>query len=399
MVAYTLYDGDSSGVSHAETLSGYAIDIGLTAGRSVQSYVSDNDVFILLEAHASGRIDHQLSAGQALAEIVVAVALQLQGQALRDESSEALSSGSLAFHRKGVLFQAFRIPLCDLGTEHGAEGAVCVAHIQLDAPPASALQRRKQLLEQHLLIESLLQLEIEYLLRIKGHLLAPARIGIVQNRGQIDGCRAALQILLHPQQIRTAYQLIHSAHTETGHVFPQILGNEFHKVHDVFRLAAESFAELRILGRHAYRTGIQVADTHHHAAHGYQRSCGKTELLCAQHGRNRHILAGHQFSVCLDADAPSEAVLDQSLVRLRQSQLPGKACMVDGASGRRARSSIIAGNQDDLGSGLRYAGCYGSHTGLRYQLYGNPRVPVGILQIVDELGQILDGINIVVRRR
>ena len=73
--------------------------------------------------------------------------------------------------------------------------------------------------------------------------------------------------------------------------------------------------------------------------------------------------------------------------------------MVDGASGSRARSSVVAGNQDNLGPGLCHAGRYGSHAGLRYQLYGNPRVPVGILQIVDELGQILDGINIVVRRR
>ena len=361
MVAHALYDGDGSGISHAETLSGHAVDIGLAAGGSIERHVSYYNIFILFKVHASGRIDDQFSAGQSLAEVIVAVPLQLQGQSLGDEGSEALSSGALALHGKGVLFQAFRIPLRDLGTEHGAEGTVCIAHIQLDAPPASALQRGKQLLEQHLLIQSLLQLKIVYLLRIEGHLLAPARIGIVQNRGQVDGRRAALQILFHLQQIRAAYQLIHGAHTETGHVFPQILGNEFHKVHDVFRFSAESFAKLRILGRHAHRAGVQVADTHHYAAHGYQRRCGKTELLGAQHGRNGHILASHQLSVGLDSDAPPETVLNQGLMRLRQSQLPGHSRMVDGASGSRARSSVITGNQDNLGPGLCHAGRYGSY--------------------------------------
>ena len=44
-------------------------------------------------------------------------------------------------------------------------------------------------------------------------------------------------------------------------------------------------------------------------------------------------------------------------------------------------------------------GCYGSHTCFRYQLDGDSCSGVGVLQVVDQLCQILDGVDIVMRRR
>ena len=55
-----------------------------------------------------------------------------------------------------------------------------------------------------------------------------------------------------------------------------------HEVYDIFRFSAKALAQLRILGCDTHRTGIQVADTHHDTAHGYQRSSCKAELLCSQ---------------------------------------------------------------------------------------------------------------------
>ena len=84
---------------------------------------------------------------------------------------------------------------------------------------------------------------------------------------------------------------------------------------------------------------------------------------------------------------------------LCQSQLPGKSGIVDGVSRCRTGTAVIAGYQDDLGSRLGYTGCYGSHTGFRYQFYGDSCLGVGIFQIIDQLRQILNGINVVMRGR
>ena len=84
---------------------------------------------------------------------------------------------------------------------------------------------------------------------------------------------------------------------------------------------------------------------------------------------------------------------------LCQSQFPGKSGIVDGVSRCRTGTAVIAGYQDDLGSRLGYTGCYGSHTGFGYQLHGDSCLGVGIFQIVDQLRQILNGVNIVMRGR
>lgn len=53
--------------------------------------------------------------------------------------------------------------------------------------------------------------------------------------------------------------------------------------------------------------------------------------------------------------------------------------MVDGGIGSRTGTTVITGNQDDLGTGLGNAAGDGSDTGLRNQLYGNPGLGIGIL--------------------
>ena len=42
---------------------------------------------------------------------------------------------------------------------------------------------------------------------------------------------------------------------------------------------------------------------------------------------------------------------------------------------------------------------HGSHAHFGDQLHGNARARIGVLQVVDELRQIFDGIDVVVRRR
>ena len=55
-----------------------------------------------------------------------------------------------------------------------------------------------------------------------------------------------------------------------------------------------------------------------------------------------------------------------------------------------------AGDQDDLRAGLRHARSDRAHARLADQLDGDPRGAVGVLEVVDQLREILDGVDVVV---
>ncbi len=172
-----------------------------------------------------------------------------------------------------------------------------------------------------------------------------------------------------------------------------------HEIHHILRLAPETFAQFRVLGGNAHRAGVQVADPHHHTAHGHQGRCGKAKFLCPQHTGDHHVTARHQLAVRLQYHLVPQPVHNQGLMGLRHPQFPGKASVVDGISRRRPGAAVKGGHQYHLGPGLGHACRHGSHPGLAHQLHGNPRPGVGIFQIIDQLCQILNGINVVMRGR
>ena len=70
--------------------------------------------------------------------------------------------------------------------------------------------------------------------------------------------------------------------------------------------------------------------------------------------------------------------------------VPTEDGIVDGTSWCSSGTSVITGDQHDLCSCFCNTGCNRSDTCFRYQFYGNSRIFVCILQIVDQFCQILD---------
>ena len=156
---------------------------------------------------------------------------------------------------------------------------------------------------------------------------------------------------------------------------------------------------LRILCGNANRTGIQIADTHHDTAHGYQRSSCETILLCTQHCCDDHVTACHHFTIGFNDNLRTQVVLNQCLMGFGQTQFPRQTGIVDRTAGSCTGTAVITGDQDDTCASLGNTGSDCSDTGLRYQLYRDSGLLVGILQIIDQLCQVLNGVDIVVRRR
>ena len=59
----------------------------------------------------------------------------------------------------------------------------------------------------------------------------------------------------------------------------------------------------------------------------------------------------------------------------------------------------MAGNLDDIGIGFGNAGGNRTDADLGNQFHRNLRLGMHLVQVMDQLGQIFDGINIVVGRR
>ena len=69
--------------------------------------------------------------------------------------------------------------------------------------------------------------------------------------------------------------------------------------------------------------------------------------------------------------------------------------MLDRRFRRRAGAAAVAANEHDIGVALRHTGRDRTHARLGYELDMDTGLRVGIFQIVDQLGEILDRVYVV----
>ena len=86
-------------------------------------------------------------------------------------------------------------------------------------------------------------------------------------------------------------------------------------------------------------------------------------------------------------------------MRFGQAEFPRNAGMADAAERRSARAAGIAGDQHHIGMRLGDPGRNRSHAHLGHQLDRDARARVDVLQVVNQLRQVFDRINVVMRRR
>ena len=126
-----------AGIAHGEALAGDAAEIAFALDRAVQHGVADDDRFLRHDADCRRRPDDDAPARQALADIVVGIAFELEGDAAREPGAEALPGGAGEAHVDGVVRQAvMAVALGDLARQHAAGGAVGVADRRSAAAPA-----------------------------------------------------------------------------------------------------------------------------------------------------------------------------------------------------------------------------------------------------------------------
>ncbi len=156
---------------------------------------------------------------------------------------------------------------------------------------------------------------------------------------------------------------------------------------------------MRILCRNPYPTGIEVADTQHHTADNDQRTRTEGILLGTEDRRFDDIECRFESTVCFQRNLSSEVVGFEGIMRLKESEFPRVTRKTDRTDRCGTCTAVPAGDDDLVGIGFRHTGCNGSDTGSRYEFDRDLRIRINLLHIEDQLCQIFDGIDIMVRRR
>ena len=108
MVAGPLDDGVHTAVADGEPLAGRPVEVGLALRGAIQRGVPDQDRLFRDEGGALGGIHNDPPAAQALAQIVIGLALEFQRHASGQEGPERLAGRPRKLDVDGVRRQAFQ---------------------------------------------------------------------------------------------------------------------------------------------------------------------------------------------------------------------------------------------------------------------------------------------------
>ena len=142
-----------------------------------------------------------------------------------------------------------------------------------------------------------------------------------------------------------------------------------------------------------------MALAHHDAAGRDQGRGGEAEFVGAEQRADHDVTAGAETAVDLHDDAAAQPLAHQRLVGFGKADFPGDAGMLDRGEGRGAGAALEARDGHVVGARLRNARGHRADADFGDELHRDLAVRIDVLEVVDELRQILDRIDVVMRRR
>ncbi|TFA98676.1 hypothetical protein CCMA1212_009587 [Trichoderma ghanense] len=398
VVTDALDNGRSAGVADGESLGSDTTEVADTTCRTVQADVADQDVLFSLEDGRTRRVDNQATTRQALADVVVGITLQLESDTWREERTKGLAGRALDVDVNSVKRETLTtISLGDLVRQRSAHGTIGVDNVALNSR-REALVKSQLGLRNQLVVQSDVELVV-LLADVEGSDARSESVGGRQQQRQVNvGSLLGAQVLPHLEDLNTANHLVDGSETKLGHDGSKLVGDVVEEVDDVLRSTGKLLAELGVLGSDTHGAGVQMAFAHHDAAHGDQGSSSETPLLSTEQAGNSNISASSKLTVSLHHDTASQVVENQSLVSLGKTQLPGETSVLDTSPSGGTGTTVVARDEDVVSLGLGHARGDNADTDLRHKLDRHARARARALEVVNQLLEILNGVDVVVRR-
>ena len=201
------------------------------------------------------------------------------------------------------------------------------------------------------------------------------------------------------QQIGAANDVIKTARANLCQNLAHFLRVEGDKIDNLICIACEFRAQAFILRANAHGAGVRLALTHHDASHGNQCSRADTIFFGPHHGCHDNVTTCAQATIGAQGDAVAQVVHRQDLMRLCQAHLPWQTRIFNRGRGASTRATIMARDQDDIRLCLSDTRRNRANARRGHQFHGHFGAWVDLLEIIDQLRQILDGIDVVMRWR
>src|SRR5438552_9459084 len=250
MVTRALHDGHGTGVAYTKSLAGDAAEVGLSIDRAVHDGIADDDVLVGFGRRRRVWIHDEAASGQALADVIVGRALQLETDAAREERAEALSGGPGEGDMHCILRQpVVTVTASDDAGEHGADRAMRVANAIFETDRLAFLDRGARVRDQAM-IERARESVVLLFAMVARHFWRHRRL--IEHAREIESARfPVINAFAHLQQIAAPDQVAEAANPELGHELAHLFRNEEEKVDDVLGLPLEFLAQFGILSRDA----------------------------------------------------------------------------------------------------------------------------------------------------
>ena len=399
MVASTLDDGSRAGIPHRKAFTRSPGGKQLASGSAIQAGVSDDRRLPRDIAGALGRSNRDAAARHALTDVVVRIANEIQVQAGHVPGAETLSRRACELDvDRRVAHALVAVQSCYLTRQASADRTVIVADLEAEAPAGLVSNRIPSSIEHRLRKFALVEGLVTQFRTESRHIRGKTRIGDDgrQIKPRLPGCPPLLQF----DEIRPSDQFVERADSELCHAFPNLFGYEAEEIDDHVGQTGKVLASQHVVLRcYAGRASIEVANTQVLAAQRDHRCRTEAEAFRAEHGSFDDVQAGLEPAVGLQPHLVTHAIHAQHLVCFRQSQLPGAAGVFHRTERAGAGAPVVPRDRNQVRVCLHHAGRDGAHAGFGHELHGYERVRIDLLEIEDQLRQILDRINVVMRRR
>mmetsp|Transcript_6889 Transcript_6889/g.18757 ORF Transcript_6889/g.18757 Transcript_6889/m.18757 type:complete len:1126 (+) Transcript_6889:86-3463(+) len=405
VIARAFHDSLGQRVSHREPLTRPAVEKRLAAGGSVQARVTRDDAILGVKRRRRRGRDGNRPAGHRLAHVVVRLADEFHVDAVDGEPAEGLTGGSLELDVERPREARVAVFGRDGSGDSRGGASIGVDDLLLDRE----LTLLRDALDHAGILEDLVVEHAAVVVRrhraARGGQSSFARGGGEEGEvqaGRLGGLPGRRSVGVHAllrEQIVSPDDFVEGLVPHGRELLANFLGAQLEKVDEVAGRAWETSPEFLALGRDTDWAVVGVADARHDAPGGDHGDGTEAVLVGAHERALDDVQARAAAAVGAEHHSLAQVILDERPVRLDEAHLHGTARVLDGGEGRGARAAVAAGDLDDVGVSLGDAGRDCADARLAHELHGNLSLGVHHVQVVDELREILDGVDVVVGRR
>ena len=317
---------------------------------------------------------------------------------MREESTEALSGRTLECATESIVRQPRIAVFAGYDTrKHRSHGAVGIVnrefefyrHLILDGRVSTA--------------DNLAVKHIGNVMLLLGHVDYGIGLGLFRHVKELAEIKVrsleGVMVGLDMEHVGASDNLVKAADTYFGKSLADFLGEELEEVNHILAAPSETLAKFLVLGRYSDRACVHMALAHHHASEHDKCTCGETELLGTEHCHYNHVTRTLELTVSLELHLTAKVVDDKGLLCLCQTYLHRQTGIADRTCRRCARTAIAAADGNKVALGLCHTCRDGTHSALADELDRDIRLGVDILEVENQLGKVLDGIDVMVRGR